>query len=676
MAVSVNWATRVIFVPRADLPLIQSSPNEIRGFNINWFWHQLADLQDTEDGMCFPVIFINQPPQNLSGIDYARIFAIINGYTVTFEDGQYAVQFNGANTNVQDVTNVNQVSIRPNNSAGMTSSEAIEYSSFENCVTVDVTSSTVGTVYPAGTRRMPVNNIPDALIIAGYRGFDTLRFIGSITLGAGALVEGYTLEGSNPIRTMITILPAALTQNCEIKNASVQGVLDGNTLIKDCKIYDLLYFNGAIKECDLVGVITLGGGAVAHISDCQRGADNDISGFPYIDMGVSGQDLILTGWDGALGLRNMSGNNSAVLAINSGHLTIDDTITNGVITVRGIVGMNDNHGGTAIVNTDDVVAPSSVTNWTQFRGEVYLDPVSGVAGQEYPTGTHKQPSNNFTDAYAICVREGLRNIAFEDEITISVPVTGCHIRGAGAKDVCVVNLNNQLLTDVAFEHCVARGRLNAAPAGPGSGWGPHNIKIQFENCYLESIEDLEGIAENCQIEGTQLLAAGGWFSSIETVIEGDFTFFDLRSTAETTVSMDMNSGWAQFINAVEGCLIELNVKGGEVSLYASCTGGDYYLEGIGTLFNESAMTVLENHLPWDEMIAYHEIEGSTGKALSDGGAGGLTPEDRQKLIEVWQFMGLNPAEPLISSPTTMTAGSEIVLDIHDESCVVTVRRRA
>jgi len=46
------------------------------------------------------------------------VVEIINGYTVTFEDGQYRVTLLGANSNVADVTNVNQVSIQPNNSAG------------------------------------------------------------------------------------------------------------------------------------------------------------------------------------------------------------------------------------------------------------------------------------------------------------------------------------------------------------------------------------------------------------------------------------------------------------------------------------------------------------------------------------------------------------------------------
>jgi hypothetical protein len=49
----------------------------------------------------------------------AMVIEIINGYTVTFEDGQYAVNLVGANSNVGDKVNLNDVSVRSANSAGL-----------------------------------------------------------------------------------------------------------------------------------------------------------------------------------------------------------------------------------------------------------------------------------------------------------------------------------------------------------------------------------------------------------------------------------------------------------------------------------------------------------------------------------------------------------------------------
>jgi hypothetical protein len=47
------------------------------------------------------------------------VVEIINGYTITFEDGQYAVELIGANSNVAGVVNINQVATRSFNTAGL-----------------------------------------------------------------------------------------------------------------------------------------------------------------------------------------------------------------------------------------------------------------------------------------------------------------------------------------------------------------------------------------------------------------------------------------------------------------------------------------------------------------------------------------------------------------------------
>jgi hypothetical protein len=119
MAISINWGTRVIFVPKDYTTLVQLSPNEIRDLDSNQFHLDLRDLEDNENGIPNPDTHFHQTELTFGGVTYARIIIIINGYTVTFEDGQYAVQIQGANTNIADVTNVNQVSVRSFNSAGL-----------------------------------------------------------------------------------------------------------------------------------------------------------------------------------------------------------------------------------------------------------------------------------------------------------------------------------------------------------------------------------------------------------------------------------------------------------------------------------------------------------------------------------------------------------------------------
>lgn len=117
MAYSVNWATKVITIPKADTGLVSSSP-DVRSLDVEDLWTNLIDIQDSEAGMNYPDIVLNTPPVSVAGITLARVVQVINGYTLTFEDGQYAVNVVGGNSNVADVTNKNQVSVNTSNSAG------------------------------------------------------------------------------------------------------------------------------------------------------------------------------------------------------------------------------------------------------------------------------------------------------------------------------------------------------------------------------------------------------------------------------------------------------------------------------------------------------------------------------------------------------------------------------
>jgi len=120
MAITVDWATKVINVYKVDMTLVSSVPFEIYELNINTFRLALKDLEDNIEGMPCLTTHNHNTIVTVGGVTLARVVEIINGYTVTFEDGSYAVNLVGANSNIADVTNLNSVSVRTANSAGLT----------------------------------------------------------------------------------------------------------------------------------------------------------------------------------------------------------------------------------------------------------------------------------------------------------------------------------------------------------------------------------------------------------------------------------------------------------------------------------------------------------------------------------------------------------------------------
>jgi hypothetical protein len=116
MAISIDWGTKIISIPQNYLTDLGGGVYEL---DTNALRLDLIDLEDSEDGMAFPKTHNHNTEVELAGVTYARVIEVINGYTITFEDGQYAVNLVGSNNNIADVTNVNQVSVRSANSAGL-----------------------------------------------------------------------------------------------------------------------------------------------------------------------------------------------------------------------------------------------------------------------------------------------------------------------------------------------------------------------------------------------------------------------------------------------------------------------------------------------------------------------------------------------------------------------------
>lgn len=124
MAISINHSTLVITIPQSFLTLVSGSLYQL---DVNALRLALKDLEDDAVNMDLPDTHRHSTQVTLSGVVYARVVEIINGFTVTFEDGQYAVRCVGANHNLADVKNLNQVSLIIGNSAGLINGQASDF---------------------------------------------------------------------------------------------------------------------------------------------------------------------------------------------------------------------------------------------------------------------------------------------------------------------------------------------------------------------------------------------------------------------------------------------------------------------------------------------------------------------------------------------------------------------
>lgn len=349
MATSIDWHSKVINILRADMLLVQSVPIEVRQLNIDDFRKELNDLSDDEDGMWADTTHIHYPPVEVAGVNLARVVQIINDYTVTFENGAYAVNITGGNSNIADVVNINNVSVRTANSAGLMDIQYMQAAAFDGVVAVGVSSIYEGTTFPVGTRGYPVNNLADAHLIANERGLSTFLAVEDLALISGDYSEGHEFTGVSPTSTVITIASNAEVSNCEFTNCTVQGVLDSGNILRGCNVIDLTHVNGTIENCALAGTVSLGGSSQATLSHCYSGiAGGGPDQYPYIDMGGSGNSLAVRYYSGGLGIKNGTGADTSSLDFESGRVVFDADCTGGTYTVRGIADVFDNSVGATI----------------------------------------------------------------------------------------------------------------------------------------------------------------------------------------------------------------------------------------------------------------------------------------------------------------------------------------
>ncbi len=601
MATSVNWITHVITILRADMTLIQSSPVEIRELNTNAFRYDLRALEASVDGRPWIKTHKHNEDEEVGGINLADVFKILPPYTVTFEEGWYAVNLQGTNNNVLERTNKNNVSVNPGNSAGLVNSAAIEYGEYGGAVTIDSNNVTglakAGSVYPTGTLRQPCLNISDALIINNFRVFDKINVIGDLEIGTSYDYRGITFTGGSITKSLLTIENSALVEECEFYDAEIDGFLDGNSVVSSCMIKDLDYIYGVIESCILdSGTVKLGGGNTAYILDCKAGV-----GFPTIDCGGEGQPLVVQNYNGKIKLENKTGSEEINVTLNAGEIWLDNTITAGVINVSGVGELIDESTGTAVVNSSALISSYLIASVTW--NIVYINENNGVSGTVYPIGTSGEPSNNLTDALAIAAREVITRFNIVGSYVLTSSFTNAVVYSDNVL-ISQLDLNNISIASCSFDRIALTGIC-------------HN-PIQAVSCVIDTVTDLAGVFYDCTLKGTIKVSATEWANISNCRAHGGIqVIIDMQGTGKVSITNSVLR--VSIINMTDPAAIVVKHGAGDIYLDASNTAGSLLAGGEAKIINGgfTGLTVTDettSHAVWEDMSS--SVSNSSGDILN------------------------------------------------------------
>ena len=399
MSITIDWVNKIINVPKSYTNLIQLTPFEIRELDIDTFRLDLKDLEDDPEGMPWVRTHIHTSPVNVGGAVLARVVEIVNDYTITFEDGQYAVNIVGGNSNIGDVVNVNQVSVRSANSAGLTFSKEIQDQSYSGArIWINTLTGSSGVVYPFGTPGNPVSGYPDAFSIADTRSLaKRFHLTGSISSQPADDFSSTDWLGLSKNLAVMDIDGGTSILNSKFEEVSITGELNESHVIENSIVYDAINFLGDVFGSGLRGTITLPSGASTKtytFSNCY--GMNESGSAPVLDCNSSSDlNIQFRNYSGALTVTNYTEpSNNMTFDMSSGDLIIDSSCTAGVIVVRGSGTVTNNSSGVTVVKH---VAPE----WTTAEKNATVMAIGSIADtvallQKYQENRSVIDTNNNT----------------------------------------------------------------------------------------------------------------------------------------------------------------------------------------------------------------------------------------------------------------------------------------
>lgn len=506
---------------------------------------------------------------------------------------------------------------------------AIAYMSFGDpaAITVDPINGKSLASGGIGNAQSPLDDNIEAWNTAEKKDITKIHFRHNNIISTPLNLRGYILEGDSPVTTTLHLNDAAVVLDCEIRDLTVSGVLDGGTLVVGCDVNGIQYFNGAIKNCGITAEpIVLGGSNPANIINCYSVVPGG-NARPRIDFDNEPTSLAIRNWQGGLELVNKTNPSGDIsIDMSSGVLYVRSSCTAGSLTVRGLGRLVDESGDGCQVNYDGLLDPAYVQFMT-YNGVVSIDAVNGVSGTVYPIGSANEPVNNLADAVTIAENLGLSELNFLSDFYFpdGTYISNYKLVGQGSQKTVLTFESGSVLA-----YCEA---FNAQVTGRETGI------VGFTNCLINELGSVgltpsstNIIATNCLFKGTTKLPSNysGTITAINCLSTPSVSGAPIFDMGESGAHIQVRnwSGSLKISNITNQVSVQVFLATGSVTLDSSVIAGDFLISGVGTLENNatSVTTINADGLMskdtvslavWDEPISKHLLPGSTGLSIGN-----------------------------------------------------------
>lgn len=221
--------------------------------------------------------------------------------------------------------------------------------------------------------------------------------------------------------------------------------------------------------------------------------------------------------------------------------------------------------------------------YASFNGGVSVDITTAFSGTTFPTGTPRQPVNNFADALTIANARGLDTIFIaRGSVTLDATLdySGFTFMGEGEQISYITIPSGANVSNCSFEECNVSGILDG-----GS---------YLEECGVGNLNYVDGLIQHSILIGPITLANDAILSDIDQSLDTGVTpIIDFNATT-SALSLRRYSGEVILKNKTSATgLVSIDLLSGVVTIDATCTAGTFVIRGAGSVINNSSGTTVD-----------------------------------------------------------------------------------
>ena len=220
--------------------------------------------------------------------------------------------------------------------------------------------------------------------------------------------------------------------------------------------------------------------------------------------------------------------------------------------------------------------------YASFNGGVSVDPINGTAGTVFPTGTERQPSNNFTDALTIAAERGFLTLYVLGNAVVnnSNDFSAYTLVGQGQNLTMLTLASNATFINSSFMEATVSGELDG--------------DAHISNCIIDGLTFVSGVVEECILTSNPVVLGGALTAHLINCSSGvpgaSTPTIDMGGSGQVLALRNYNGG-VKITNKTGTDVVSIDLNSGHVILDSTVTAGVIVVRGVGKLTDNSTGSV-------------------------------------------------------------------------------------